>query len=110
MQVGEEANGRALDLTVGETLDLVLAENRTTGFRWELTAPGQPVAIVDRDSYEAATGPPGRPGSHTWVFRAVEPGEGRLELAYRRSWEGDRPAARSFSLSLRVVAKPAGAT
>lgn len=110
MQIGEEANGRTLDLIVGETLDLILLENRSTGFRWELAPPGSPVATVERDSYEAATGPPGRPGIHTWFFRAVEPGEGRFELAYRRSWEGGRPPARSFSLSLRVVAKSTGTT
>src|SRR5450755_218745 len=110
MRVGEEANGRTLDLIVGATLDLVLPENRSTGFRWELSSPGHPVATVEHDSYEAAAGPPGRPGRHTWVFRAVEPGEERYQLAYRRSWEGEKPPAQSFSLVLRVAAKPTATT
>ena len=104
MRIGEEANGRTIDLTVGEMLELVLPENRVTGFRWELTAPVTPLVTVERNDFEAPNGPPGRPGNHTWVVRAVEPGKARVELAYRRSWEGDRPAARSFSLVVRIAA------
>jgi predicted secreted protein len=110
MSVSEAANGQTVDLAVGETLDVHLSENRGTGYRWHIVSSGEPVVDVARDSYEAAAGPPGRPGTHTWQLRAVRLGEGRFDLAYRRPWEGEQPSARSFSLVLRVVGEPSAAT
>jgi predicted secreted protein len=110
MPVDEASNGQTVELVVGETLDVHLFENRVTGFRWTIVSSGEPVVDVARDSYEAAAGPPGRPGTHTWQLRAARPGEGHFELAYRRPWEGEQPPARSFSLVLRVVSEPSSAT
>ena len=103
MQLGEEANGRTLDLTIGATVELDLPENRSAGYQWTLTSPAHPMVTVERDSYQAPTGPPGKPGIHTWVLRAVAPGKAHFELAYRRSWEGGQPPAQTFSVTLRVA-------
>jgi predicted secreted protein len=105
MHVGIEANGRSVDLAVGETLDLVLPENRGAGYQWVISSSGHPTVTVEDASYTAESGAHGRPGAHSWIVRGIEPGVGHLQLDSRRPWEGDRPPSRSFSIVLRVAEK-----
>ena len=68
--VDENSNGAIVELTVGEVLEIQLAENRTTGFRWHVQTDGTPVCQPVDDRFESPSGPPGRGGTHTWQFRA----------------------------------------
>jgi predicted secreted protein len=102
MQIDESANGTTVELGVGETLDLRLPENRTAGYRWQVEAGGEPVGSLVSDSYQAADGPPGRGGTRELRFRAERSGEGEIRLAYRRSWETESSAARTFLVRVRA--------
>ncbi len=103
MRVDETANGTEIRMKVGETLDVVLAETRTTGYRWNVASDGAPVCRLERDRFEAPPAAvPGAPGRHTWTFTAVQVGATTIELAYARSFAGGE-AARRFTL--RVVAQ-----
>lgn len=100
-EVNENADGQTLDVSLGGTLTVRLVENPTTGYRWRVVADGAPACRPAGDEYQAPTGPPGGPGQHFWSFVAVEPGDGRIELASRRSWE--REPARTLTFFVRVV-------
>jgi len=102
MRVDETANGTEIRMKVGETLDVVLAETRTTGYRWNVASDGAPVCRLGHDRFEAPSAVPGAPGRHTWTFTAVQVGAATIELAYARSFAGGE-AARRFTL--RVVAQ-----
>jgi predicted secreted protein len=104
MRVDESANGETVELGIGETLEIRLPENRTTGYRWQIEAGGQAVGSLESDAYEAAAGPPGRGGTRVLSFKAERPGEGEIRLAYRRPWEEGAPPARTFALRVRVGA------
>jgi inhibitor of cysteine peptidase len=101
--VDESADGRQIDLPVSEVLEVRLAENPTTGFRWHLVADGSPPCTVLGDSYEASSRRPGAGGQHVWRFRATRPGEAAIELRYARAWQGEAPAGRRYALRLRVT-------
>jgi hypothetical protein len=45
--------GRTLDLRIGDGVTLSLAENPTTGYRWELVAKPEPNCVVVNDTYVA---------------------------------------------------------
>jgi inhibitor of cysteine peptidase len=104
LQIAEDDNGREVTLAVGEAVELSLAENRTTGYHWELNEKGGPVCELLKDDFEAATGPPGSGGVHRWQFRAVQPGSGEIGLQYRRPWEVNAAPARTYEVSVRVRA------
>src|SRR5438094_5784080 len=104
MQVDERASGSSVDLGVGQTLEVRLAENPTTGFRWQIEADGRPACTLTSDLYEAASGPPGSGGTRVLAYRGTSPGECTIALAYRRSWEAAASAAQTFMLRVRVVA------
>ena len=103
MQVDETQNGNGIELLMGEPFEIRLTENPTTGFRWALESSGAPTCIRIEDYYETSTVTPGAGGSHCWRLRANQIGESRIELCYRRSWEGQGAAARTFSLRVRVT-------
>jgi inhibitor of cysteine peptidase len=100
--VDENSNGATVDLTVGEVFEIQLAENPTTGFRWQVHTDGGPVCQPVDDRFESPSGPPGRGGVHVWRFRAWQNGAGQIDLVYRRSWE--TAAAKTFTLHVRVKA------
>jgi len=103
IRVDDNFNGREVTLQTGEALEIALAENATTGFQWLLKTKPDFVEEFQDTEPSPSPGPPGRGGIHRFYFRAVQPGTGELDLAYRRSWEKEKPPARSFRLRIRVV-------
>ncbi len=107
--VNESFANQTVVLPVGQVLEVRLAENPTTGFRWQVAAAGDPACVLVEDVAEHGSGPPGRGGEHAWRFRAARPGESEITLHYRRPWESGEggeagaPPARSFTLRVRVT-------
>jgi inhibitor of cysteine peptidase len=99
--VDEGDDGRQIDLSLGEVLEIRLPENPTTGFRWHLAADGSPASVLAGDSFEAGGQRPGQGGRHVWRFRAATPGESAIELHYARPWQRGA-AGRRFGLRLRI--------
>ena len=97
------ANGQKVSVQVGELLHLSLPENPTTGYRWKLVSAGDPVLELVRDTFHAPSAErPGRPGSHSWLLRARQPGDACVEVHASRSWESTSSPAEIFIL--RVAA------
>jgi inhibitor of cysteine peptidase len=99
-EIGEDASGSELSLTVGEQLTIQLGENRTTGYRWHVLAAGEPVCRLVDDSFQVDGELHGSPGTHRWTFQTQQAGQASIELAYRRPWEQD--AGRPFRVTVRV--------
>jgi inhibitor of cysteine peptidase len=98
--------GKTIELKPGQTMQVVLDANRTTGFSWTvekvdaalLTLVGQPVYAIA----EPKPGMVGVGGTETWHLLAVAPGEQRIQFFYRRPFEPDVPPARTFALIVRI--------
>jgi inhibitor of cysteine peptidase len=100
LQVTKDQNGGAIEVALGESFEIQLPENPTTGYRWHLRSSGEPVLEVQDDSFQTAAAPPGAGGVRRWRFRAGQEGTADLEIEYKRSWEQGR--ADTFRLSVRV--------
>ncbi len=104
LQLCEQDSGRTLELRAGDRMDLVLFENGTTGFRWEIAAidetiirqTGEPEFKRDSDAMGAG-------GKKTFHFGLVAPGEAVLKLLYRRTWEVDVPPISTFRVTIKVA-------
>jgi len=101
LRVDHRFDGREVVVRLGQTLELSLSENPTTGFGWELGETGAPACALRDSAFDAPAGGFGKGGTRRWRFEAVQAGTGRITLAYRRAWE-DKPPTRAFRLSLRV--------
>lgn len=102
MLVDEAFSGRTVEMTLGETIEVQLNENPTTGFRWQLTSDGSPACALVDDRFITPVGPPGRGGQHIWRFRARHPDEAEIELRYLRHWESAKEATTIFRIRVRV--------
>jgi len=100
--------GRTLSVDVGETIDLTLDANPTTGFRWFLAQPPDSLVLtLESHVYQSDPGGAGRSGAggrEIFRFRGVSPGSATLVLEYARPWEREKgvaPAQR-HAISVRV--------
>jgi len=101
MQYDESTNGREVEVTAGEELDLALPETPTAGYRWRLKSGGDCECSLLGSSF-AGTEKLGGAGTHFWRFRAPASGTCSIVLEYRRSWETSSEPARTFTLKVRV--------
>ena len=102
LTIGEDNNGQILEAAPGQTVEICLEENPTTGFRWRMAQAGGPAGTILRDAFEPGRQAPGQPGTHRWQFKIAAAGSGPVRLVYRRSWEDDSAAARAFTVTLSV--------
>ena len=83
---------RVIECAAGDTFEIELVENATTGFRWLLT-PDDHVVVVDEHGRAPDPMIPGAAGARVWTLRAERPGAGALEFMSRQPWEPEGPAA-----------------
>jgi inhibitor of cysteine peptidase len=106
IKADQSFNGREVRLEPGETLEISLPENASTGYRWTISETFRHSDLIrERESsVEAPAAPalPGKTGIRHLLFEAVKPGAAELELSYRRPWETGKPAARTFHLQVVV--------
>ena len=102
INVDQNSNGQTVDLPVGQVMELRLAENPTTGYRWTFVTNGKPVCVVVADRYERPSGPPGQGGEHFWQIKGVTAGDCNIALRYGRSFEPNAPT-KDFGLHVRVI-------
>jgi inhibitor of cysteine peptidase len=96
-----------LALAPGESFEIRLPENPTTGYVWEVEPVPGAVAAVVREAFEQEPADPrivGRGGTKVFVFKAGLPGEGEVVLRLRRPWQRD-VSIDSFVLTVKVGAK-----
>lgn len=102
MQVDRSYNEREVTLAIGEVVEISLAENPTTGFRWGLRVGPEPTCSLVKSWFEPAVGAPGKGGTRRWQFQAERSGTGEIKLEYRRPWELETPPGQMFKLSVHV--------
>jgi len=104
----ENANGQAIHLAIGQTIEICLAENPTTGFRWQLMADHEAGCAMISDAFKHPGDQPGRGGEHRWIFEAVRSGGCDIELRYRRRWGNPVEPERMFRIHVEVESPDRG--
>ncbi len=101
--------GRVVPASIGDTIVITLPGNITTGYSWALvrieTDTQKPAVKAAGDiAYQRppANGRVGAGGLFVARFTAVAEGKAVVRLAYRRPFEKDKPAAKTFSVTLEV--------
>jgi predicted secreted protein len=102
LQFDEQADESKIHINAGQKFEVILHENRTSGFRWNPTSSGEPVCRLLDNSFHLDEDTIGSGGSHYWLFQAVKEGSAKIEFVYSRSWEHDKPPAQTFTLDINV--------
>jgi inhibitor of cysteine peptidase len=100
LALNHEADGSELAVSVGETFELRLPENPTTGYRWQVAAESSAAIRVVGDSFQVQGDAVGAPGIRQWRFQTDRSGTHPLVLVEKRSWE--KEAVRKFEVTVVV--------
>ncbi len=105
--ITNEAGAATLNETIklGETYQLSLKSNPTTGFRWELkTKPlySERTSVDEFGEFiEPSTDQMGAPGKQIFTFLGKNAGEEHIELSYERPWT--KEGSKSLDVLIRIV-------
>jgi inhibitor of cysteine peptidase len=103
LTLSEEDSGSTVEMQVGDTMEVVLEGNPTTGFTWETEAVD--AAILNQlgePEFESDSELVGSGGTFTFRFEAVASGQTVLTLVYHRPWETAVPPASTFEVTVIV--------
>lgn len=101
MDLTQDDAGAVRRARVGEPVTVVLAENPTTGYRWQADVDEAALPLT-ADEYDGATHPVGASGVRRLTFVPARAGRVTLRLVKRREWE-DKAVA-DFEVQLEVTA------
>jgi predicted secreted protein len=102
IEVNEAGAGRPVTMTVGQRIRVTLAENRTTGYRWQVGGDCAGILAVEEDQATPGSGQPGAGGTRMWVFAAKAEGKCELRFESARAWE-ETATGRMVSFPVAVV-------
>lgn len=97
----ENNNGSTVELVTGDTFQIKLNENPTTGYQWTLeTTRG--LEIMSDNYSSSASGLIGAGGIHEWDIKATASGTQKVSAVYSRSWENLTGSEQRFVLTAEV--------
>jgi inhibitor of cysteine peptidase len=97
-------DGRTIEATVGDTIELRLPENATTGYRWAFDGLDEHVVRADEGELIGKLGRVGSGGDVRWRLTLLTAATTAVKLKLWRRWEGDRSIQRRFAVRLTIKA------
>jgi inhibitor of cysteine peptidase len=96
---------RTLTLNLGDTLQISLGSNPSTGFRWTPQMQITDATVLAQAGHEVL-GPsvarPGAAGREVWALQAIGPGPTTVSTTYDRPWSGGEKDSWTFSAEVTV--------
>lgn len=104
MTLTAQDSGRSLNVSLHVPIVVELAENPTTGYRWQIFENGNPVLRLSKDSFRrGSSSAVGAGGTRVLEFLTESAGAASLRIGYTRS--GD-PASLKNEFLLHVQVSP----
>lgn len=100
---------QTLEVQAGETFEVKLCSNPTTGFQWSEEAEISDPAVLQQEDHKfigpesELPPPPGTPGQEVWTFKALNKGSSSIYLEYSRPWEGGEKG--EWTCTVNVIVK-----
>jgi inhibitor of cysteine peptidase len=92
--------GRTIEVEAQSVVTLLLNENPTTGYRWEVETTGGLEMVGD--NFERAGSAIGAGGMRVFQFRVSDAGSHRLSIKKWRDWEGKSSIIERFYATIVV--------
>jgi inhibitor of cysteine peptidase len=102
--VTDKENQTKVKLSKGDTLELKLQANPTTGFLW-VVAKNKEEQLKQQGKTEFLKGDKkviGAPTTQIYRFRAEKAGSSELELHYKRPFEKGKEPAKTFKVTVEI--------
>ena len=97
-------HNKTFQMSAGELIILHLAENLTTGFRWEFEEPEpESLEVVSSQYVRASGGGIGSGGKRVITLRPTAAGSHSIRLKHWQSWSGEESVTERFQVDLDVI-------
>jgi predicted secreted protein len=105
--LSELDDGKTVNVSAAKSVQVKLAGNPTTGYSWVVSkVDGNALQQVGGVDYARGGGPGvGEGGAFLATFNVANVGKTVVVMEYRRSWEKEKPPAKTFTVTLEVVDK-----
>ncbi len=98
-----ESTDPKAEINVGDSIEVRLPENPTTGYRWNVAPNYVGTIVLNLDTFQIQDQVSlGGGGTRIWQFTATKPGTIELKFVNKRSWENKH--VDEFAVSVRVRA------
>jgi predicted secreted protein len=99
-RIGLPDDGAAITVPRASSLEVVLPQSASTGYRWEI-APSEGLSVVDDRLEPPPSDRPGASGQRIFVLRVDE--SGVVSARLRRVWEPPEAAGQAYSVRVRTA-------
>ncbi len=96
-----DANGSAVQVEPNQTFRILLPENPSTGYQWQMSIPSG-LRLVEQGFVEPSEPMPGAGGFHYWDVMASGSGEQTIAAIYKRPFEQTSGNETRFELTIQV--------
>ena len=104
LDVGVGDDGRRLSARMGDTIEVRLRENLSTGYRWEVDRLDEKLLrLVEKTGHGPREPLPGAAGVAIFRFAVVGTGSGAFSLKYWRPWEGEPSIVQRLAVTIDAV-------
>ena len=100
MLLTEENDNTTITARIGETIEVSLGENPSTGYRWEVAALDSSIVSTGESQFSPTAEGIGASGTRHMTFHVHDAGTGRIELVLRRSWEPPSAAIKRWGVAV----------
>jgi len=103
VRLTEADAGSSKELHLGDTLEVTLPGNPTTGFQWEIKSVDADILqSIGEQHFEPSNNAVGSGGMVTLSFEAIALGQTKLELIYHRPFEKNVAPSQTFVVTVTV--------
>jgi len=103
IKVTDNDPGHTVELRIGETLEVELRGNPTTGYVWDIASLDMEILKqLGETEFRPDREGRGVGGNVMMRFKAQEAGETPLKLIYHRRFEKERPPIKTFEVTIIV--------
>jgi inhibitor of cysteine peptidase len=100
MTLTERDNGKHVSAQTGDTIEIHLAENATTGYRWEPDNLDTHLFELEGSAADYPSNTPGSGGEAKFLIKVRAAGSAPLRLKYWRRWEGEAGVIQRFEVTV----------
>ena len=101
--LSEQNDGSEVRAKVGDTLDVRLQENATTGYRWEPDTLDTHLLQLETSTGDYPSGKPGSGGNAHFQVKVLAAGHTALSFKLWRRWEGDAGIIKRFTVQVTAT-------
>jgi len=92
-------SGEAIQASLNSTFDITLDSNPSTGYSWQAEYDETYLELVDQ-TFQVSSEALGAPGKEVFTFRALNGGETRVTMEYKRPWEATALKSEVFKVKV----------